>query len=183
MLQKIKNFFATAGGYILATAVTLLWIFTKRSPGNEVRNDSRRRAKDEEVIASREAKSAESRETRAKEAESKRNKFILPLILLLILMGTVSVKATDNLYIPDNYDELKEYYLELWELCEEYRSLYYEAETSVKALHESNARLQEVIKSQQDYINSLKRTHLGIMGGGSWTPQGWGANVGIIILF
>ena len=87
------------------------------------------------------------------------------------------------MFIPDNYAELREYYIELWDLSEEYRQLYHEAEASVKTLQESNERLQKIIADQQAYIESLKRPRFGLTGGGSWTPQGWGAGAGLIILF
>ena len=181
-LRKVKDFFLTIGGYLLAAVFALLWAFSKHS-GSNVCDDARERAADEQEIAEKEQNASVSRQNRAGQAEKKRNRFILPVLLLVLLWSILPVKAAGELFVPDSYAELREYYIELWDLSEEYRGLYLEAETSVKALQESNERLQQIIQEQQAYIESLKRPKIGVMGGGQWTPQGWGAGAGLIILF
>lgn len=182
-LQKVKRFFVTIGGYLLAAILALLWAFSSKRAGSGVCDDARERAEDERDIAEQQKTASESRQKRAERAEKKRNRFILPVLIFVLLGAFLPARAAGELYIPDNYAELREYYIELWDLCEEYRQLYHEAEASVKALQESNARLQQIIADQQAYIESLKRPKIGVMGGGSWTPQGWGVNAGLIILF
>ena len=182
MLQKIKGFFATVGGYLLAALFAMLWFLSIGNSGDAVRDDVRERAEEEKRVADQEKESSENRQNRAERAEKKRNRFILPILILFLCASTVAY-AGENLFIPDTYDELREYYIELWDLSEEYRALYYEAEASVKALQESNDRLQQIIADQQAYIDSLRRPKFGVSAGGSWTPSGWGANAGLIILF
>ena len=181
-LRKVKDFFLTIGGYLLAAVFALLWAFSKHS-GSNVCDDARERAEDEREIAEKEQDASVSRQNRAGQAEKKRNRFILPILLFILLWSVLPVGAAGELFVPDNYAELREYYIELWDLSEEYRQLYQEAEASVKALRESNERLQQIIQEQQAYIESLKRPKIGVMGGGQWTPQGWGAGAGLIILF
>ena len=181
MLQKIKGFFATVGGYLLAALFAMLW-FLSIGSRDAVRDDARERAEDEKRVADQEKESSEKRQNRAERAEGKRGRFILPILLLCLCLSS-AVVASEKLYIPDNYDELREYYIDLWELSEEYRALYYKAEASAKTLQESNDRLQQIIADQQAYIDSLRRPKFGVSAGGSWTPSGWGANAGLIILF
>ena len=182
MWTKVKDFFLTIGGYLLAAVFALLWALSKRA-GSNVCDDARERAESEREIAEKEQDASVSRQNRAGQAEKKRNRFILPILLFILLWSVLPVGAAGELFIPDNYAELREYYIELWDLSEEYRQLYHEAEASVKTLQESNERLQAIIADQQAYIESLKRPRFGLTGGGSWTPQGWGVNAGLIILF
>lgn len=183
ILPKVKEWLATIVGFILAAVFALCWAFGAKRAGSDICDDARERAEDERDIAEQQKTASESRQKRAERAEKKRNKFILPVLIFVLLGAFFPARAAGELYIPDNYAELREYYIELWDLCEEYRQLYHEAEASVKALQESNERLQQIIADQQAYIESLKRPRFGLTGGGQWTPQGWGANVGVLILF
>lgn len=183
ILPKVKEWLATIGGFILAAVFALCWAFGAKRAGSDICDDARERAEDERDIAEQQKTASESRQKRAERAEKKRNKFILPILLCVLLTAFMPARAAGELYIPDNYAELREYYIELWDLCEEYRQLYHEAEASVKALQESNERLQQIIADQQAYIEQLKRPKIGVLGGATWSPAGLGVFVGGSVQF
>ena len=181
ILPKVKEWLATIAGFILAAVFALCWAFGAKRAGSDICDDARERAEDERDIAEQQKPLLRAARNAQNAPKKKRNKFILPVLIFVLLGAFLPARAAGELYIPDNYAELREYYIELWDLCEEYRQLYFEARhagfAGIKSAFSRSSPISRRISK------ALKRPRFGLTGGGQWTPQGWGANVGVLILF
>lgn len=77
-----------------------------------------------------------------KEADNLKNRLnkLLLIIIMIISMGLIPIKAladTPSANIPNNYDDLKTKYLELWDITWRYKELYEKADAlNIKLLND-----------------------------------------------
>lgn len=201
LIRRIKGYAIAFVTGAVSAAAALLWLVAKKRRAAryddrglvERQKDRAARADRERESATVEAEQAEKRETREESADKIRDKILTGGLIVLLALGLLAstARATEpGPFVPEDYDTLRRYYLATWDLSEQYRALYIEAEQSAAELRESNTRLLEIISEQATEIESLREElkqanswRFGLLGGGQWTPQGWGANVGVLILF
>ena len=200
-IRKIKTHaIAFIVGIISAMAMGV-WLFYKklRPPGvkdhglADRQADRKRRTEEEAEKAAQEDANAAGRGESFQEAESRRDKILtggLLVLLSLSLLATTAHADEPSPFIPADYDTLKQYYLASWDLSEQYRGLYLQAEDSAKGLRESNTKLLIIIEEQAKEIESLREElrrmnawSFGALGGVTWSTSGPGVFLGGTVQF
>lgn len=148
--ERIKNALWAILG--LLAAIFLFWR-QKRPPDME---------KAEQVLDESKksvAEIAKNKANREKQAADlkERLKKITTGTLILVFLICVPVKAQDiEIYIPDSYEELVEYYRATVEVALEYQRLYEQAEADVDRLLRENAKLSEQLEIMIQYHRKPK---------------------------
>jgi hypothetical protein len=201
LIRRIKGYAIAFVTGAVSAAAALLWLVAKKR--RAARYDDRglvERQKDRAARADRErgenaaeAKQAQKREERQESAEELRDKILTGGLIVLLALGLLAstARATEpGPFIPEDYDTLRRYYLATWDLSEQYRALYLEAEKSAAELRESNTRLLEIISEQATEIETLREElkqvnswRFGLLGGATWSPAGLGVFVGGSVQF
>lgn len=196
LIRRIKGYaIAFVTGAVSAAALVLRFLIKRQraagydDAGLKARQKDRaERADQERETAITEAKQAQKREERQESAEELRDKILTGGLIVLLALGLLAstARATEpGPFVPEDYDTLRRYYLATWDLSEQYRALYMEAEQSAAELRESNARLLEIISEQATEIESLREElkqanswRFGVLGGATWSPAGPGVFIG-----
>lgn len=160
--KKIKNALWAILG--LLAAIFLFWR-QKKPPlvekAEQVLDEGKKTAG--EIV-----KEKAEREKQATDLKEKLKK-ITTGTLILVFLACVPVMAQDiEIYIPEDYEKLVEYYKAVAEVAIEYQRLYEEAEADVGRLLEENARLSEQLEIMIQY-NRQRR--LGLTVGGIISPN------------
>lgn len=136
MIRKLRKFF-TALGLLTALVVPIAMVFLRRrTPGNvDAVEDARKTLEQVQGVVAEAIRAQGDRQARAEAAKKKLEKIMTGALVLALCLVTFPAMATgQDIYIPESYDELLEYYLAAIEVAQEYRALYEEAEAEVDRL-------------------------------------------------
>ena len=167
LLKKVKTYTVTFfAGIISAVVAVLFFVFKRKStlPFNDAAFDERQADRKQSTEAEKtkietEKSKAENRKQKAKDADAIRETIVkgsLSILLCCLLLPSAAHATGPAPFIPADYDALKQYYLTVWDLSEQYRELYMSAEASIEVLHISNLNLMSLIDEQKEEIEFLR---------------------------
>lgn len=160
--ERIKNALWAILG--LLAAILLFW----RQKKPPIIKKAEQTLDESKKTASEIVKEKAEREKQATDLKERLKK-ITTGTLILVFLVCVPVMAQDiEIYIPDSYEELVEYYKATVEVALEYQRLYEAAEADVDRLLAENAKLSEQLETMIKY-NRQRR--LGLTAGGIISPN------------
>jgi len=186
MIKKLRGFFVTLG-VLLALFIPVILIFLRRRPpgGAEVVDDARETLEQVREVVAEVVQDQGDRKERAKAAREKLGKIVSGTLTLAfcfmisLAMATPAIATGQEIYIPESYDELVEYYLAAVEVAQEYQALYEEAEAEVTRLLGQVGILETEVERLAGYIERHCRPEWGLSGGMIVTGDGAGWSLGV----
>ena len=152
--KKIKSALWAILGLL---AAFLLFLRRKEPPEVE---EARKTVTEAKKTAGEIVREKAEREKKAVELKNRLKKITTGTLILVFLICTPATAR--DIYIPEDYDELVEYYLAAVEVALEYQRLYEAAETDIDRLLEENQKLSEQLELMIEYN---RKRRLGLTAG------------------
>ena len=169
--KKIKSALWAILG--LLAAFLLFW---RRKEPPEV-EEARKTVTEAKKTAGEIVREKAEREKKAVELKNRLKKITTGTLILVFLICTPATAG--DIYIPEDHDELVEYYLAAVEVAQEYQALYEEAEAEVTRLLGQVVLLDDEVERLAGYIERQSRPEWGLTGGLRLTGRGAGWTLGV----
>lgn len=170
-LKKLKNVLFALLGFL---AALLLFWRRKEPPGIE---EARQVVTEAKKTAGEIVREKAEREKKAAELKERLKKITTGTLVLVFLI--CSSAAGQNVYTPESYDELVEYYLAAVEVAQEYQRLYEAAEADVDRLLAQVDALAAEVERLAGHVEHYRRPAWGLSGGLRLTGRGAGWALGV----